>query len=147
MANKTLAFLFSVVLLLAGGLVYYLEYSKPTPVEGAPLTAEGKAYVRNLRLSDVTIKATESYMKQTIIEVEGKISNAGDRPLSVVEIYCIFYDDIGQLVLRKRVPIVSRKMGGLEPSEAKSFRLAFDELPPSWNQALPQLVIASVMFP
>ena len=46
-----------------------------------------------------------------------------------MEIYCVFYDPYGQLVLRKRVPIVSARMGGLKPGETKSFRLPFDELP------------------
>jgi hypothetical protein len=37
-------------------------------------------------------------------------------------------------------------MGGLKPGETKSFRLPFDNLPDSWNQGMPQLVIASVKF-
>ena len=47
-------------------------------------------------------------------------------------INCIFHDAYDQLILRKRVPIVSTKMGGLKPGETKSFRLAFDEIPDSW---------------
>jgi len=104
------------------------------------------AYVRNLKLDDVTMKATSSYVGSDIVEIEGKIGNAGDRPLETVEIYCVFRDAYGQLVLRKRLPIVSLRMGGLKPGETKSFRLPFDELPESWNQAMPQLVIAGVKF-
>ena len=37
-------------------------------------------------------------------------------------------------------------VGGLKPGETKSFRLPFDDLPASWNQAMPQLVIAGVKF-
>src|SRR5262249_6939543 len=110
------------------------------------LTPDGKAYVRNLQLSDVTIKATSNYMKQTIVELEGKITNAGDRPLEIVEIYCQFYDKYRVMVLRERLPIVSAKMGGLKPGETKTFRLPFDDIPESWNQAVPQLVIAAVKF-
>jgi hypothetical protein len=58
----------------------------------------------------------------------------------------VFYDGYGQMVLRKRVPIVSTRMGGLKPGEVKSFRLPFDEIPSSWNQQMPQLVIAGVNF-
>jgi hypothetical protein len=63
-----------------------------------------------------------------------------------VEIYCVFQDYYGQVTLRQRVPIVNPKMGGLKPGETKSFRLPFDNLPESWNQKMPQLVIASVRF-
>jgi hypothetical protein len=124
----------------------YIEYvAKRTPND-APLTPEAKAYVKNLKLSDVDIKANKSYLNQMIVEINGKIGNAGDRPLDTVEIYCVFYDSYGQLVLRSRVPIVSPRMGGLKQGETKTFRLPFDEIPESWNQQMPQLVIAGVKF-
>jgi len=50
------------------------------------------------------------------------------------------------LVLRERVPIVSAKIGSLAPGETKPFRLPFDNIPESWNQAMPQLVIAGMTF-
>ncbi len=51
---------------------------QPAPT-AAPLTADAKAYVRNLQLTDVTMKATESYVKQMVTEIEGKVTNAGNR--------------------------------------------------------------------
>lgn len=124
----------------------YIQYvAKHAPAD-APLTPEAKAYVGNLKLSDVDIKANKSYLNQMVVEINGKIGNAGDRALDTVEIYCVFYDSYGQLVLRSRVPIVSPRMGGLKPGETKSFRLPFDEIPDSWNQQMPQLVIAGVKF-
>lgn len=131
---------------LASGVFLYMQYvEKHAPVD-APLTAEAKAYVKNLQLSDVEIKANKSYLNQMVVEIDGKITNAGDRPLNTVEIYCVFYDSYGQLVLRSRVPIVKPALGGLKAGETKSFRLPFDEIPESWNQAMPQLVIAGVKF-
>jgi hypothetical protein len=133
------------VLVLGAAMFVYLEKSKPAPAD-LPLTPDAKAYVRNLKLSDVDMKASESYFKQVVVEISGKIENAGDRDLSVIEIYCVFYDGYGQLVLRKRLPIVGERMGGLKPGETKSFRLPFDEIPESWNHAMPQLVIAGIKF-
>jgi len=134
------------VALLGGALFYYLEFTKSGPPADLPLTPEAKAYVRNLQLADVGMKGTDSYVGQTIVEIVGNITNGGDRGLDTVEIYCIFSDAYGQLVLRKRLPIVGGRMGGLKPGETKSFRLPFDELPQSWNQAMPQLVIAGMKF-
>jgi hypothetical protein len=37
-------------------------------------------------------------------------------------------------------------MGGLAPGETKPFRLPFDDIPESWNQMLPQIVIARIEF-
>jgi hypothetical protein len=50
------------------------------------------------------------------------------------------------VVLRERVAIVRSKNGGLAPTETKAFRMPFDNMPQSWNQAMPQLVIAQIQF-
>ena len=92
------------------------------------------------------MQAHESYLKQSIVEITGNITNAGDRVLELVEINCVFYDPYGQVVLRERVPIVTRKMGKFAPGETKPFRLAFDTVPESWNQQMPQMVIARIDF-
>ena len=134
------------LVLLGGAIFAYLQYSSKQSAEKLALTPEAKAYVQNLQLSDVEMKATDSYLSQRVIEIQGKIANAGARPLEVVEIYCIFRDVYGQTILRSRVPIVGGRTGGLKPGESKSFRLPFDEIPGSWNQVMPQLVIAGVKF-
>lgn len=116
------------------------------PVPPPPLSGAAKAYVRNLKLGNVEMKAHESYLKQSVVEITGVLGNNGDRLLKTVEINCVFYDPYGQVVLRERVPIVSRKMGGLAPGETKPFRLAFDNVPEDWNQVMPQMVIAGIEF-
>jgi hypothetical protein len=134
------------IAVLGVAVIAYLEYPPRRPAAELPLSPEGKAYVKSLALSDVTMKATGSFANQTLVEIEGKIANNGDRSIDVIEIYCVFYDTYGQLVYRPRVAIVNQRMGGLRPGETKSFRLPFDEIPDSWNQALPKLVIAGVKF-
>jgi hypothetical protein len=52
----------------------------------------------------------------------------------------------GHVIYRERQPIVSSKGGPLEPGQTRAFRLPFDSLPDTWNQALPHLVIASIHF-
>jgi hypothetical protein len=128
------------------GVFAYLQYGPRRPAAELSLSPEARSYVKNLTLSDVTMKATGSFANQTLVEIEGKIGNTGDRSIDVIEIYCVFYDAYGQFVYRPRVPIVSAQMGGLKPGETKSFRLPFDEIPDSWNQALPKLIIAGVKF-
>jgi hypothetical protein len=137
----------AVVGVLGVALFFYLEREshKPAPPP-PPLTGMAKAYVGHLKLLDVEMNAKESYLKQSVVEITGKIGNEGDRVLQFVEINCVFYDAYGQVVLRERVPIVSKKMGNLAPGEIKSFRLAFDIIPESWNQAMPSLVIARIDF-
>jgi hypothetical protein len=137
----------AVVVVLGLGAWGFLGYWERThPPAPAVLTAEAKQYVHSLQLSDVEMKATESYMKQKVVELTGKIANNGGRAINVIEINCVFRDAYGQVVLRERVTVVGRRTGTLAPGNAKSFRLAFDTIPESWNQSLPDLVIAQIVF-
>lgn len=130
----------------AAGFWFLDRKAKQPPPPPPPLTAEARAYVHNLKLSNVQMNAHTSYLGQQVVEITGSVANAGDRKMSLVEINCVFYDAYNQLLLRRRVPIVSRKMGGLAPGETKQFRLPFDDIPESWNQVMPQLVIAQIQF-
>jgi hypothetical protein len=134
-------------LVIAGaGVVAYLEFAPHKAAADPPLTPEARAYVGNLKLADVGMKGAKNYFGQMVVEIAGNITNEGDRNLDTVELYCVFQDGYDQTTLRQRVAIVSPKMGGLKPGDTKSFRLPFDNLPESWNQKMPQLVIASVKF-
>jgi hypothetical protein len=136
----------ALILVVCGGAAYWY-LSQPKVVTGpAPITAEAKAYVRNLQLAGVEMKAIESFASQRVVEITGKITNNGGRRLKLVELNCVFADPYGQPVARERVAIVRASKGGLAAGETKSFRLPFDNLPPGWNQALPQLVIAGIEF-
>ena len=144
--NRAQLILMGVGALLVAALVAYLEFApKPVPQE-IPLTTEAKGYIKSLRLENVDMKAKLDYFGQKVVEIEGQIGNGGERNLSVVEVTCVFRDFRNQIIHRQRSPIVSKKMGGLQPGETKPFRLPFDEIPPTWNQQLPQLVIAGIEF-
>ena len=143
MASKPVYYVIAIIILLGAGVWGYTQYLDRHNTAELPLTAEAKLYTRNLQLSDVELKAKENYFQQAVVEIDGKIANTGPRPLDTVEIYCVFRDPYGQLVLRRRLSIVNN---GLKPGETKSFRLPFDDLPQSWNQSMPQLVIAGVKF-
>jgi len=140
-----------ILLVLAAGVAGFLylnRLSQQGPPAPPPLTGIARAYIHDgfLKITDSDMRAHESYLKQEVVEITGKITNTGDRVLDSVEIVCVFYDPYGQVILRERVAIVSRKMGKLAPGESKPFRLAFDNVPESWNQAMPQMVIAAIDF-
>ena len=130
----------------AAGFWYLDRASRQPPPPPPPLTDEAKAYVSKLKLSDVEMGAREDYFHNKVVEITGNIHNAGDRVLNFVEINCVFHDPYGQVVLRQRTPIVSGKAGGLAPGAQKPFRLPFDTLPESWDNVMPQLVIARIDF-
>ena len=134
-----------VCLAALAGVAYYVV-KHPGGDQGLTLTAEAKAYTRNLKLADVEMKAHASYLGHEVVEITGQIGNTGDRELRQVALNCVFYDVYGQVVLREQVSIVRPKTGGLKPGETKAFRLPFDTIPASWNKQMPQLVIAGIVF-
>ena len=134
-----------VLVLGAAGFWYLNRAAQRPPAAIAPLTGDAKQYVRDghLPISEVAMEAHESYLKQQVVEITGKIGNTGSRVIGTAKIYCVFYDSYNQVVLRERVAIVR---GRLAPGETKVFRLPFDNIPAGWNQVLPQIVIARIEF-
>src|ERR1700722_3580464 len=142
MTSKTGLYTLAIALVLDGGLIWYVNRPHAA-VDAAPLSAEAKAYVLNFQLIDVSMKATESYFGQTVTEIEGKIANAGSRTVQHADVYCVFYNSYGEVILRERAPIV---VANLKPGESRKFRLPFDDIPGGWNNQMPQLVIARIEF-
>lgn len=142
MGSKAAIYVVAIALVLAGGLLWFVKRPHAAAAN-APLSADAKSYVHNLQLTEVTMRATESYVGQTVTEIEGKITNSGGRTVSHADVYCVFYNAYGELILRERVPIV---VTGLKPGETRSFRLPFDDIPGGWNNQMPQLVIARIEF-
>ena len=138
------------LMLAAAGLVagWLLTRRGSPPVVAPVLTPEARAYVRAgyLDLSGVNMSAKENFAQQRLVEITGQITNKGNRKLTLIEITCVFRDPVGRVVLRERVPIVRPRAGGLKAGETKDFRLPFDTIPQSWNQVLPELVIAQIVF-
>lgn len=141
-------FLVAIFAMIGGaGIWGYLTFgprqaAAPPPV----LTAEARDYLASLKLSDLNMQAAESYVKQSLVEILGKISNEGPRKVTLVEVNCVFRDTAGQIIKRERVTVAGKKTGPLSPGDTKPFRLAFDDVPENWNRAMPDLVIAQIKF-
>ncbi len=133
------------VLVVGGAAAYFTFGLKPVPPPPPVLTQDAKDYLVNLKLSDVGLQAAESYINSSLVEILGKISNAGNRGVKLVQVNCVFRNVYGQPIRRELATVVG-KSGPLKPGETKPFRLAFDNPPPGWNQAMPDLVIAQIQF-
>ena len=125
---------------------FLLQQSRERRPSTPVLTQEATAYLPNLQLSDVDMKAAENYLHQTATTITGKITNNGLRTVRLVEVHCLFRDLNGQVVLREWVTIVGRKTGPVPTGQTRAFELNFDNIPATWNQAMPGLVISQMQF-
>jgi hypothetical protein len=143
-----MVFIFSCLILglmrfIAAFLLALLVACTPNPQGTQASAAEAREYVSQLGLEGVEMKASESFGGQELVEITGSILNKGTRALARVELNCVFYDPNGQVILRQSVPMLRTS---LKPGEKKAFRLPFDNVPRVWNQTLPQMVMAGIVF-
>ena len=134
------------MILIAGVFGWLTFGSKPLPPPPPVLTAEAKQYVGNLAFSNVHIQAAESLANQRVVEILGDITNKGDRTVKLAEVTCVFKDYYGKELQRERVALIGQTTGPIAPGASKPFRLAFDDLADTWNQAYPDFVIAQIQF-
>jgi hypothetical protein len=131
------------VILIAGVFGYLTFGPRPAPPPPPVLTAEARQYLPSLKLANVHMQASESMVNQRVIEILGDITNNGDRVVKLAEVTCVFRDYYGKELNRERVPIIAAP---LPPGQTRPFRLAFDDIGDTWNQAVPALVIAQIQF-
>jgi hypothetical protein len=137
----------AIVVLLGAGVAFYLFWQSQQREEASPvLTPEAEAYLPFLDLVDVQMGASDTFLGQTLVEINGKIKNRGDRTVTLVEINCVFRDINGIEIAREPRVVIGSKTGPLASQQEKSFRLAFDNLPADWNQVLPNLFVAQIVF-
>jgi hypothetical protein len=136
----------AVAILVAGGAAAYLTFA-PKPAAPPPpvLTQEAKDYLPYLKLSDVNLQAAESYINSSVVEILGKVGNNGNRSVKLIQVNGVFMDVYNREIRRELATVVG-KGGPLKPGETRPFRLAFENPPPGWNQAMPTLVIAQIQF-
>ncbi len=130
---------------LAGAYFLYQEWRDQAPLLPI-LTEEAKQYLPSLDLSNVEMSAEDSFLEQTIVTIVGEITNNGDKTLRAVDVHCVFRDPYEQELSRELVRIVGRGRSRLGPGGTGSFRLAFDNAPAGWNQVMPDLFIAQIVF-
>jgi hypothetical protein len=134
------------VLVAVSVWVYFTYGPKPKPPAPPVLTAEAKAYLQYLPLSDVGMEAADAEIKISITTIKGKIKNMGNKTVSSILVTCVFHDVYGQIVKREVVTLAGSRTGPLTPQSIKSFEVNFDNIPDTWNQTMPDLVIAEIKF-
>lgn len=113
-------------------------------------------YAPNVQLSDLKMSTAQNFVGARVIYVEGSIANKGQRIVTRATVQAEFRDDLNQVVLREPAPVmVTEQRPGysdsvgfdrvpLKPGDKRTFRLTFENVPSSWNQAYPDLKVMQV---
>ncbi len=145
--QKGVPLLIAAALALGMGSIAYVEWKRDSarPPEQLILTEAARAYLPMLDLGDVEMSATDNTLGQTLVEITGKLSNLGDHPVRRIRLNCVFFDVYG-VELHRVLAVIVHPRQGLAPADVQEFRLAFDDIPRGWNQVMPSLYIAEIVF-
>ena len=136
---------------VAAGLIWFMAANgRRNPVQQA------NPYAANLQLSDLKLSTAQNFVGARVIYVEGRVTNRGSMAVVHAIVEAQFRDDMNQVVLRQQVPLmvtaqrpgysdtVDLSRAALKPGETRDFRLTFEGVPGSWNQAYPDLRVFRV---
>lgn len=135
---------------VAATLIWFLVANRKTPVQQA------NPYAANLKLGDLKLSTAQNFVGARVIYVDGRVTNGGSMTVGHATVQAEFRDDMNQVVLREQVPLmVTEQRPGysdsvdlgrapLKPAETRNFRLTFEGVPGSWNQAYPDLRVYQV---
>jgi len=111
------------------------------------------AALSDLHLSGVQISRAPD---GTALYFDGIVTNAGNSRVTGATAELGFRDAQGRLVATLQKPLVGMSHGGTDlvrnefaknpimPKEMRFFRIAVEDVPPTWNHELPQLTIVDV---
>ncbi len=128
------------------GVAYLERHGRSErPLEQVVLTDEAREYLAGLDLAGVEMAAMDNALGQTLVEITGTIRNIGNKPVRSIRLHCVFFDMHG-IELHRVLSTIVRSPQGLPPGGEVPFRLPFDDIPDGWNQVLPSLYVAEIVF-
>lgn len=143
-------------LALLGGIVWLVrpgpgEAPTAIPATLPPLNPEAEAYVSQIEFSGLQLSRWENFLGQTVIYLDGTVTNHGSRRILALDLTLEFLDPQEQVVLRQSLRAVGRKepfehTAALPPNQSRSFRAAFEHLPADWDHALPRMRISGLLL-
>ncbi|MGC1618668.1 MAG: FxLYD domain-containing protein [Candidatus Acidiferrum sp.] len=111
-----------------------------------PFESAEQAYAPNLHIDHLALSRAENFLNQEVTTLAGRMTNAGNLPLSNVEITVEFSDELGQVVLRESRAVFSAPAPQLAPGERRDFEISFEHIPISWNIQQPTVRVSGILF-
>ncbi len=132
------------------GIVAWLSRSQPKAATPPP------AYAANLKLSDLKMSTAQNFVGSTVTYLDGTVTNTGSQTVTHVVVHVTFKDALNQVTQLEDVPLHVLQTNGpypdavdlgvspLAPGQSKTFRLTFEHVSDSWNQAYPDLQVTDI---
>jgi hypothetical protein len=111
-----------------------------------PFGSAEQAYALNLQIENLALSRAENFLNQEVTTLAGSLTNAGNLPLSNVELTVEFSDQLGQIVLRESRAVFAPQTSPFAPGERRDFEVSFEHIPSSWNIQQPLVRVSGILF-
>ena len=111
-----------------------------------PLTAEAKAYLEQISVTDAKMSAADNPLGNRLTYLDARVVNHGTRTVTRLDLQLEFVDTLNQVVLRQTVRAITPDMPALKAAETRNIHLTFEHMPAEWNQAPPAITPVYVAF-
>lgn len=135
-----------VVMILAGGFYLWSRTSSkgtagPSPL---PFGTQEQAYAPQIKFSDFQLTRATNMLKTEITYVDGVITNTGNRGIVELEMNLDFRDLQGKIMFHDTRRLYGQGATPLAAGEKRDFELAFENVPPGWDQRPPDITITGL---
>ncbi len=150
-----LAIAAAIVLVIAGGLIFFLGRGKSAP-QVTPISAQADPYASNLPITNLAMSESSNLAGGKLTYLDGQITNTGNRTVTGITAQVLFRNyahEVAQnetqpiALIRTREPYVDVEpvsAAPLKPGEQRDFRLIFDTVADSWDGAYPEIRLVHV---
>jgi len=139
----------AVVLVALGALILLTRRQPPPPPPGTD------PYLAKVKVSDLHMATAENFAGGSVIYIQGKLTNAGDRKLSGGRMEVLFKNALGEVAQKEILPVSVRVPNApyedygpadrapLAPGQARDFRVTLEHVSADWDGQIPQLKLVS----
>lgn len=101
-------------------------------------------YAPQVALQDLHLSAELNFLGQQVTYLDGTAVNKGQKIVRAIKARLVFRDVMNQVVLRQDQTILPEGPVAMNPGQSREFHINFDQIPDSWNQAVPEVQIVSL---
>lgn len=149
MADRRAAVIIGVIVLVALGILGLWGLSPDdttTTTDNLTEVIDPGTLRETVNLSHLGIETSTNYVGHKIYLVGGTLKNLSDKPLRLIEVKMSFMSYDGKMVEEGVHTAFELKQKSLEPGTEYRFKIAFENLPRTWNYRVPTTEIVKAAY-
>jgi len=103
-----------------------------------------KDYLSKLFVKDIKLSRAENFLHQEVTILTGTIMNSGSQTVTELDLAVQFSDQMDQVALKETRGILGTPPVPIGPGQERTFEIAFEHVPSSWNMQQPTIRVAHI---